>query len=120
MRVGSQPQIEKSRSGNIDGAHSRALGQLFSQPCGEIPRWYAYLLPGLQCHVGGVVPVLGIARAVNRHGVRKRAGVETTVCQNAVRDRSDEVGERGGGHDCESKEEFGSPGSPGLDPGSLH
>jgi hypothetical protein len=64
--------------------------------------------------------MLGVSGAVNRHGVRERAWIETMVDEHAASDRSDQVGERGGGHPCESREKLGGPGSPGVDAGSLH
>ena len=104
VSVEPQPQVDQTRAGDLGGAHFGTPRQLLGQPLGQVPRYHANFFARLQRHVGGVVTVLRVTWAVDRHRVRQRAGVETTVGQNALSDGSDQVGERGGGHPCESRE----------------
>ena len=79
----------------MPSASASAVGQ----PAGQLTRVGADLLAQLQRQVGGVVAVLGIARALDGDGRRQRGRVEAMLGQHRGGGGLEQLGQVGGGHE---------------------
>ena len=74
-------------------------GQRVGQPAGQFARVDADLLAQLKGQVGGVVAVLGVARALDGDRLRQRGGVEAVLGEHRGGGDLEQLGQISGGHE---------------------
>ena len=94
MRRLTKPGPATSADGDAVGC-----GQRVGQPAGQLTRVGADLLGHLQGQVGGVIAVLGVARALDGDRRRQRGGVEAMLGQHRGGGGLEQLGQVGGGHE---------------------
>jgi hypothetical protein len=82
LRVRGKPQVQEAGAGDLGGLDAVRAREGLGEPAGELPRWHPGLLGGAQRDVRGVVPVLGVAGALDADVRRERRLVQASLAQH--------------------------------------
>ena len=89
---GGQSDVNESGAGDVDGGDFVVRRQGVDKQAGEFARIHSYLLGNLERQVGGVVAMLGIARAFHDYLLGQGGHVQLSIGKYLVGLSVDEVG----------------------------
>ena len=104
LGVGGEAQVEEAGARDLGGGDRVGVLEARREPARQLGRRDPRLLRRAQREVGGVVAVLGVARALHRDRLRQHRRVEAALGQHVHGDGVQQVGQGSGGHPVDSRD----------------